>query len=778
MEEPATPTAESRPHANGHIVHAMMQFAVALRHRKKLVFASLMGTALLGGLYFATATRYYSAEASLLVLQTGAEFWKTSMSSEVSKEKSLMPTYVKLFASTEVLENALKKLSPEDRVDFHGAPEGTEVDVLRANLSASSVWQTNIIVVNYRSKSPTAAVAVVDAVVEAYTEFMDETHKSTSGEILRMLNVEKKDVAEKLAHKEVELLDTRERCGALGVGTDDRVTPPAVQRTIAFHDSLVEVHKERLAQEATLAAIRGAVYRGEDLQQHLVAIANVVGQDVLLGNLGLSAGDATTQASLRQELLNLRAQMASLRQELGDAHPKITALLDRARMIEDYLHQYPRQISEQFKRLQSSKIAPMLLAMAEQKLAETLEHERGLDREYESAQKEAILMNGELARLELVEHDRDWLRTRNETLLNRITTLDFGQEGQEIRTRRISSPEVDATPVSPNLARVLLMVLIVGVGIGLALVYAVDALDDRFRSLEEIQSHLGVPVVAVVRELKIGDVESLETVPVNLAPDTTESEVFRTLRTAMAFSDGETRRVVVSSPAPGDGKTTILTNLAVSFAQAQKKTLLIDADLRRPRLSALAGMRGTGGLAGIIRDEGDVAKLAAIHIQSSGINDLDVLPAGLRPADPAELLSHPRFAELLSWAETVYDQILIDSPPILATSDTTVTGRLVDGLLVVVQPEKNRRRLITRAIEQCAALKIPILGVVVNLPDSGGSMGYGDNYGYDAGYGYGSDQADDEMQPEAEDAASRMTVNWPATDRQTDPSPIVPRRVA
>ena len=119
------------------------------------------------------------------------------------------------------------------------------------------------------------------------------------------------------------------------------------------------------------------------------------------------------------------------------------------------------------------------------------------------------------------------------------------------------------------------------------------------------------------------------------------------------------------------------------------------------------GMRGLDGLSGIIRGQDGVVEMAAERIHASGIEGLDVLASGPRPPNPAELLAHPRFSELLAWAETVYDQILIDSPPALATSDTAVIGRLVDGVVLVVQPEKNRRRLVVRAAESFHGIEDP-----------------------------------------------------------------------
>jgi Mrp family chromosome partitioning ATPase len=169
---------------------------------------------------------------------------------------------------------------------------------------------------------------------------------------------------------------------------------------------------------------------------------------------------------------------------------------------------------------------------------------------------------------------------------------------------------------------------------------------------------------------------------------------------------------------------------------------------------------------------------------------LDILPSGPRPSDPGELLGSPRLSQLLAWAETVYDMILIDSPPILATADTAVIGRLVDGIVLVVQPTKNRRRLVTRVVEQLELVKLPILGLIVNRADAAEDHGYYGyhhyGYGYGYGYDYGADEDDRTEQPtdSVEDKGEKECVPFTdATMRNPDDDEdsrdlLIPRRVA
>ena len=196
----------------------------------------------------------------------------------------------------------------------------------------------------------------------------------------------------------------------------------------------------------------------------------------------------------------------------------------------------------------------------------------------------------------------------------------------------------------------------------------------------------------------------------------------------------------ITSSEPGDGKTTVICNLAVCYAQAGKRTLLIDADMRKPGLSRLFKMRSLGGLSETLRADEPIVEMCQQRIRATDIAKLDVLPCGPKPPDPAELLTSSRFSDLLAWAETQYDQVLVDCPPVMAATDAAIVGRVVDGMLMVVQPEKNHRRLVLRAVESLLSIQANLRGIVANRvgdEKEGGYYGYGSGYGYGYGYGYG-----------------------------------------
>ena len=768
------PVADSQPESQSatHLVHVLMQFAWAVRHRKNVMFASLLVAGLLGGLYYATATRYYAAGASLLVMQSGNDIMDPTLAHQGGVQQGLMPTYESLITSAKVIEGALAKLQPEDRIDLAGVAADKWAKALGNNLSAKTVRNTNIIQIEYLSRDPAAAVAVVNAVVESYLEFMDKTHKGTAGEIIDFLTREKEDLAGKLAAKEDELQAARDFAGDLGSGPDDKLMHPLVQRVVSFNEALIETRKERAEMEASLAAVEEAVRNGEGLQQHIMTVANMVGKEILLNGLGINDHDAANQVSLEKELLDFRSELQAMEEHLGPRHPQVTTLEEKIRSTKEYLYGYQDRVRQRLAEIQETQLGPLLTEMMRQKLNETWQLELSRENDYKQALADASSLGTQLSQIDSLQHEVTRLRDSYDALLGRIANIDMKHEGPDIRADTVSDPSEATTPVSPNPRRVALVVLIVGAAVGLLIVYVLDALDDRFRSTDELQQQLGAPVLAMVRRMKSAATDGLEAVQVHSQPEAAESEAFRILRTALSLSGQPSERLVISSSEPGDGKTTVLANLAVACAQAGKKTLLIDADLRRPGLTALMRLRGAGGLSNVLRSTDDMGRAAAAQVTPSGVDGLDVIPSGPRCSNSAELLAGPRLAELIDWAHAVYDQVLIDSPPALAAGDTSIIGKLVDGVILVVQPGKNRRRMVLRVAQSFARLKVSLFGLVVNRVDAGHDAGY---YGYGAGdygdsyvYHYKYTVGDDDDR----DASDRLDP-----DSSGRPALIVPRRI-
>jgi capsular exopolysaccharide synthesis family protein len=199
--------------------------------------------------------------------------------------------------------------------------------------------------------------------------------------------------------------------------------------------------------------------------------------------------------------------------------------------------------------------------------------------------------------------------------------------------------------------------------------------------------------------------------------------------------------IQVTSPNPGDGKSTLTANLAVAIAQSGKRVVLVDCDFRKPRVHKIFGVSPDIGLASVIAGDAELGRA----IQPSAVPGLSLLPCGPRPANPAELLTSNRFQEVLDGLKGMFDFVLVDTPPLLAVSDPAVVAPRVDGVLLTVRITRKTRPAAERAREILGALGANVIGVVVNDLQTGkhaGGYGYGYRYSYDYGYGYADQYGD------------------------------------
>lgn len=205
-------------------------------------------------------------------------------------------------------------------------------------------------------------------------------------------------------------------------------------------------------------------------------------------------------------------------------------------------------------------------------------------------------------------------------------------------------------------------------------------------------------------------------------PRSPAAEAYRTLRTNLYFSslDQALETLLVTSAASGEGKSTILSNLAVTMAQGEKRTILVDADLRRPSLHNLFEAGNNQGLTTMVVDESASAEPPLVE---TGVENLLLLPSGPLPPNPAEILGSRRMEEIIATLKTHADIVLFDAPPVIAVTDAAVLGTKVDGVLLVFSAGKTRREHAVRAKEVLERVQVRLIGAVLNNAPPDQSMG-------------------------------------------------------
>ncbi len=720
-------------------LHALARVLRVARYRQATILWSLAICIALGGGYYFTAARLYRSTAKLLVIEQGAD--NITGVGEQAGADTVIATHKELVRSPVVVAGAIERLAPEHRIDLMEVEPRDWVESLSSRLKTDHVRMTNFIGVGYESLDPEAAAAVVSAVIESYLSFVEETHRGTAAEVLDVLTIERDRLEVDLTAKQHRLRDSRERIGHLALPDRDNVVDPIIARALKVNDALMQAQQDRINLQASLASVKLATSRGEDLRQHVGLVQQAVGEKMMLAAMGLGESDMVALAEQQKRALDLRAKLDEMRPFYGPSHPQVAAVQQQLAGVEQFIASSRGGSLGRPGSLPNEQLGPLLNSMLMQALARASERENQLEVAFQEARVAASRQSGDFVDIEMLQREVERLEKLHDVLFDKIAAVDIHKVQAPIRVNIVQEPLPDSTPASPRLRTVVVGSILSGLCFGFLIAYTQDLADDRFGSPEEMALQLGCRVLSVVRELTPLPGDGLQAVQLFMKPQATESEAFRTLRTSISLGADVSERLVISSSEPSDGKTTVSANLAVSYAQSGKKTLLIDADLRKPGLTSLFALKGRPGVTDILSVdlEAGISGAAERSLHLTEHENLHVIPAGPRRPDPAELLLGPNFSELLAWADGRYDQVLVDCPPVLAVSDAQIVSRLVDGVILVVTPEKNHRRLVQRAYSSFLGSGGNIVGVVANRVSELAGSGYG--YGY--GYGYGHDDGEE-----------------------------------
>ncbi|MCH7689358.1 MAG: polysaccharide biosynthesis tyrosine autokinase, partial [Planctomycetes bacterium] len=295
----------------------------------------------------------------------------------------------------------------------------------------------------------------------------------------------------------------------------------------------------------------------------------------------------------------------------------------------------------------------------------------------------------------------------------------------------LSRATVPAEPASPlKLTTILPVLVFLGFGLGLGIIYVVNAVDDRFYSPSELSRRLGLPILEIIqKKTHLGRFLTNGT-PRHLSLKEVEFSEFEALRVTLDLLDEKSNVLVISSVDSKAGKTTLSAGLATAFAQSGKRTLLIDSDYQNGKLSRLFSDRDEAGLSRILSDEIPFSDAAEENVLCISDRGLEFLPRGKTNDSFTNLLTAKRFSEFLSWCETRYDQIVIDAPTALDSCDASILGEAADGIILVVTPDSTTRSRTLRACCNLKTLGCRLIGVVANQLDSHSPWLTKEGYGY------------------------------------------------
>ena len=289
----------------------------------------------------------------------------------------------------------------------------------------------------------------------------------------------------------------------------------------------------------------------------------------------------------------------------------------------------------------------------------------------------------------------------------------------------------DFTPVQPQPIRSSLLAGVVGLMLAAGIVFLIAFLEDEIRDPEEITRKWGIPILGLITNHKPNG----NTIITMSQPRSPVSEAYRSLRTNLQFSgiDNPLKTILVTSASPSDGKTSVVANLATVMAQNSKEVVVVDSDLRRPRIHKIFSLSNRIGLSDYFIRPSD--QMAGV-MKSSKVKGLSVITSGSLPPNPSELLNTTKMVEVIKKLGTHFDIVILDTPPLLAVTDALVLAPRVDGVILVIDPVKTKRGALRHAIEQLQQVKANLLGVVLNnVRINRSQYYYNRNYYYGKSYG-------------------------------------------
>lgn len=642
-----------------------------------------------------------------------------------------------LMGSPLVVSKAVEKHELEKLPEFVGMGDPTRRIISELKVRPSDE-NTDVLYLSYRSGDPKTCQAVLAAVADSYSTFLGDTHQSISEDVLKLITEAKDVLLGQLTEKEANYQKFRQEAPLI-FGTD------AVAKN---------VHKERLAEiegarskliitsrekMADLSSLEEAVARGGNREAlTLIIRANDRNRDPL----------AKEPKSPASELFPLLLEEQMLLEDLGPDHPKVKALQRRIDLTRTFLTEAAAE--ERANAQNADKARPRGDVVAT--YIDSLRHEIGAlqakQKELDTLFEQERTAAKSLLSYEIQDetHRNDIQRTQLlfNGVVKRLEEMSLVKNYGGYKTSVISAPAMGYF-VGPILAKYLLIGSLLGVFVGYGLAYVLEINDRGFRGPEEVSRELGMAVMGHIPEIELSRSDRKSKAPVDpkivafSRPKSHPAEAYRAIRTALYFSTrGERHKTLqVTSPNLGDGKSTTCANLAVSIAQSGKKVLLIDADFRRPRVHTLLGIENGIGMSSVIAGEAEIPDA----VQATPVQNLWAMTSGPRPHNPSELLSLPKFDELLSILKEQYDFVLIDTPPLLAVSDPSVVAPRVDGVLLTMQISKQSRPEAKRAAHMLEGIGAKVVGVVINQVR--GKAGY--RYtAADYGYGRGKDYYCDE----------------------------------
>src|SRR5580692_6268090 len=665
----------------------------------------------------------YEANGSIAVKKpdSSLNFKDTNAISFDYYDPTELETEVKILQSDLLALQVIKELNLDRQPEFGGkspasalpssfdlAPDPLEADPSRTSsllgsfkgrLTISLIPNSRIMSVRFRDADPQTAHDVVNKLMGDYQENNYKTRFNNTMQAEDWLSKQLVDLQMKVETSQEKLVRYQKEHEILGIDEKQNITTAKLDE---LNRALTLAESERMEKEAFYRLLESG---DPD------AIASSAGG---LGDSGAGGQSASgLLESLRAKQADLRIQVADLNTQFGPSYPKLVQLNNQLAEIDIQLKSEMKKIASKVKGRYTAALG------REDLLAQALEKQK------QAANK----LNESAIEYSLLKRDLETNRQLYEGLLEKLKEAGISEGLKSNNFQIVNSARVPTYPVEPNVPRNLGFAFVLGLTSGVGLAFLLEGLDNTVRTTEQAQAISGLPPLGMIplgskttregspskRLILASSNEAVELIT-HVRPQSQMAESYRALRTSLLLSHlgAPPKVIMVTSALPREGKSTTSINCAVVLAQKGVRVLLIDCDLRRPSIHKTLGMGPRSGLSNVLT--GSVTLKQAITVAPT-LPNLDVLPAGTPPPNPAELLASANMRDVLAELREKYDHIVLDTPPTLSVTDAVVLSPRADAIVLVIRSGSTTKQALRRSRDILMQVNARVSGVLLNAVD-------------------------------------------------------------
>ncbi len=728
------------------------EIKVIVAKRKWLILGCLVLIPSIVGLYVSRQPKVFKAHATLVIDATVPQYLGQGFKDAVEMEASWWSAQEAFATELKVLQShsqgvavakalCAKKLDPKDDLsvmrrilpDIDCTSERDLIEnaapTLQDMLLVEAIKDSRVVDIAVKSSDPDIAAAVVNQNAQTYVQRNLERRLSTSEGAATWLTDEYTDLQSQLNEAERALLDFKKKNNILAVAIDEQQNELSSRR-------------KKLSDELSTTQVRLLVTRAmrEQYQQLMT--------DDPITSVQPGVTDSGVVLKLKELYIDQYTKLVEMKGKYLDKHPALEAQEARLAQVRADLR---REAGQSMKGVEAQ-------------YAGLLKQERDLKIALDAATRDSLALEQRA-----IEYNR---LKRNFDRLSKLAEQVGGRRGETAlaghlkmnNVRILDAALVPQWPIAPNVPKSVGIAFALALLIGFGLAFLIELADSTVRTQDDMERILGVPFLGLLPKIAEQTKSAQVAPPPALAdalktesgkrdlyaliyPKSAVAECARAIRTNLLFArpDDPPRTLLVTSAGPQDGKTTTSVNLAMSLAQSGLRVLLVDTDMRKPRLHKVFGIPSSSdGLSRAIVSDFDPIKA----VRETGVPNLSLLPCGAIPPNPSELLHSAKFKHVLEVLSANYDRVLLDSPPVDAVTDAAILAQLTDGTIFVAKSHKTSKAALARSRRALNSHGTSnLLGCIMNDIDLSKQTGY--EYYYYSRYGSYYGKTEDEIAKEA-----------------------------